>query len=59
MASDIRFSEDTEGVTDPKGFFAAAVSADVRNKQDGRLGCRHRVFANALRGGWSIHQECS
>ncbi len=37
MANDIRVFEDTEGVTDPKGFFAAAVAADIRNKQDGRL----------------------
>ena len=37
MPSDVRFVEDTDGVTDPKGFFAAAASADVRDKQDGRL----------------------
>lgn len=37
MAKEVIFQEDTEGVTDPKGFYAAADHADVRSKQDGRL----------------------
>ncbi len=37
MSSSITFRTDTEGVTDPKGFFASAASADIRNKQNDRL----------------------
>ena len=37
MDSNVFFQEDTDGVTDPKGFYAAAAHADVRGKQDGRL----------------------
>ena len=37
MDSKIDFNADTAGITDPKGFFAAAAHSDIRGKQDGRL----------------------
>lgn len=37
MPSEITFTPDTEGVTDPKGFFAKGVHADVRRKGNGQL----------------------
>jgi len=37
MSSAVTFRADTDGVTDPIGFFAAAASADIRNKGDERL----------------------
>lgn len=37
MSSSITFVADTDGVTDPVGFFAAAASADIRNKGNERL----------------------
>lgn len=37
MSKTVGFKSDTAGVTDPKGFFAAAAHSDVRGKQDGRL----------------------
>ena len=37
MNSKIDFNADTAGITDPKGFFAAAAHSDIRGKQDGRL----------------------
>ncbi|MEM9158532.1 MAG: bifunctional glutamate N-acetyltransferase/amino-acid acetyltransferase ArgJ [Verrucomicrobiota bacterium] len=37
MSSQVHFAEDTGGVTDAKGFYAAAGHADVRKKGDQRL----------------------
>ncbi len=37
MSNSITFRTDTDGVTDPKGFFASAASADIRKKQNERL----------------------
>ncbi len=37
MTNLIEFQDKTGGVASPKGFYAAAASADVRKKQDGRL----------------------
>lgn len=37
MTKAIQFQDTTGGVASPQGFFAAAASADVRKKQDGRL----------------------
>lgn len=37
MPSEITFTPDTAGVTDPKGFFAKGVSADVRRKGNDQL----------------------
>ncbi len=37
MATSITFADNTNGVTDAKGFFAAAASGDIRRKSDGRL----------------------
>lgn len=37
MPTEIRFTPDTAGITDPQGFFANGVSADIRRKGDDRL----------------------
>ena len=37
MSSSITFKTDTDGVSDPEGFFASADSADIRGKGDERL----------------------
>jgi len=37
MSSEAHLQEDTDGVSDPKGFLAAAVSSDVRGKGDDLL----------------------
>jgi glutamate N-acetyltransferase/amino-acid N-acetyltransferase len=37
MSNSITFKTDTDGVTDPKGFFASADSADIRGKGNERL----------------------
>tara|TARA_B100000900_G_scaffold283290_2_gene242631 strand:- start:92 stop:1312 length:1221 start_codon:yes stop_codon:yes gene_type:complete len=37
MSSSITFKTDTDGVTDPEGFFASADAADIRGKADERL----------------------
>ncbi|MBC2607183.1 bifunctional glutamate N-acetyltransferase/amino-acid acetyltransferase ArgJ [Pelagicoccus albus] len=37
MTSEIKFTPNTAGVTDPKGFFANGVSADIRRKGNDRL----------------------
>ena len=37
MSSSITLKTDTDGVTDPKGFFASADSADIRGKGNERL----------------------
>lgn len=37
MPNRITLKTDTDGVTDPQGFFASAGPADIRNKQDARL----------------------
>ena len=37
MSHEITFTPNTAGVTDPKGFFANGVSADIRRKGNDRL----------------------
>ena len=37
MDKTLEFKADTGGITEPKGFFAAAAHSDIRGKQDGRL----------------------
>jgi len=37
MDKTIEFKADTGGITEPKGFCAAATHSDIRGKQDGRL----------------------
>ncbi|MDQ8204195.1 bifunctional glutamate N-acetyltransferase/amino-acid acetyltransferase ArgJ [Pelagicoccus sp. SDUM812003] len=37
MPTEITFTQNTAGVTDPKGFFAKGVSADIRRKGNDRL----------------------
>ena len=37
MDKTIEFKVDTGGITEPKGFCAAATHSDIRGKQDGRL----------------------
>ena len=37
MATQITFTDNTNGVTDVQGFFAAGASGDIRRKSDGRL----------------------
>ena len=37
MLKTLKFKADTGGVTEPKGFCAAAAHSDIRGKQDGRL----------------------
>lgn len=37
MSHEITFTPDTAGVTDPQGFFAKGVAADVRRKGNGQL----------------------
>ena len=37
MDKTLEFKADTGGITEPKGFCAAAAHSDIRGKQDGRL----------------------
>jgi glutamate N-acetyltransferase/amino-acid N-acetyltransferase len=37
MSNEVHFQEDTNGLSDPKGYLAAAVSADIRGNGGDRL----------------------